>query len=106
MATLVQDTADIIDHFEAAGSIRFSVYPQTALQRIVAMALDLYGGEGLVRAAMHYRWSYRTQNESFLRHEFGLSYRAVGMPEAQIDAQLDLVYGLSQRLPAQVWHHP
>ena len=51
--TLVQDTADIIDHFEAAGGIRFSVYPQTPLQRIVAMALDLYGGEGLVRAAMH-----------------------------------------------------
>ena len=98
--TLVQDTADIIDHFEAAGSIRFSVYPQTALQRIVSMALDLYGGEGMVRAAMHYRWSYRAQNESFLRHEFGLSYRAVGMPQAQIDAQLDAFMGyLNAYLP-------
>ena len=98
--TLVQDTADIIDHFEATGNVRFSVYPQTALQRIVAMALDLYGGEGLVRAAMHYRWSYRAQNEPFLRHEFGLAYRAVGIPQAQIDAQLDGFMGyLSAYLP-------
>ena len=98
--TLVQDTADIIDHFETTGNIRFSVYPETPLQRIVAMALDLFGGEGLVRAAMHYRWSYRAQNESFLRHEFGLSYRAAGMPQAQIEAQLDLFMGyLSAYLP-------
>jgi len=98
--TLVQDTADIIDHFETTGIIRFSVYPETPLQRIVAMALDLYGGEGLVRAAMHYRWSYRAQNESFLRHEFGLSYRAVGMPQAQIDTQLDAFMGyLNAYLP-------
>jgi len=98
--TLVQDTADIIDHFETTGNIRFSVYPETPLQRIVAMALDLYGGEGLVRAAMHYRWSYRAQNESFLRHEFGLSYRAAAMPQAQIDAQLDLFMGyLNAYLP-------
>ena len=98
--TLVQDTADIIDHFETTGNVRFSVYPQTPLQRIVAMALDLYGGEGLVRAAMHYRWTYRAENESFLRHEFGLSSRAVGMPQAQIDAQLDLFMGyLNAYLP-------
>jgi len=98
--TLVQDTADIIDHFETTGNIRFSVYPETPLQRIVAMALDLYGGEGLARAAMHYRWSYRAQNEPFLRHEFGLSYRAAGMPQAQIEAQLDLFMGyLSAYLP-------
>jgi len=98
--TLVQDTADIIDHFETTGNIRFSVYPETPLQRIVAMALDLFGGEGLVRAAMHYRWSYRAQNESFLRHEFGLAYRAVGMPQAQIDTQLDAFMGyLNAYLP-------
>ena len=37
--TLVQDTADIIDHFEAAGSIRFSVYPQTT-QPVVEAAYE------------------------------------------------------------------
>ncbi len=87
--TLVQDTADIIDYLERKGYARFSVYPQQPLQRIVALALDLFGGEGQVRAAMHYRWSYRDYNDTFLRHEFGLAFRAVGLPQAAIDQQLD-----------------
>lgn len=87
--TLVQDTADIIDHLERNGHARFSVYPTQPLQYMVARTLDLFGGEGLVRAAMHYRWSYRSYNESFLRHEFGLAYRAAGMPPHAIDKQLN-----------------
>ena len=98
--TLVQDTTDIIDHLERQGHARFSVYPGQPLQRIVALALDMLGGEGQVRAAMHYRWSYRAYNESFLRHEFGLAYRAVGMPQSAIDQQLDGFMGyLSAYLP-------
>jgi glutathione S-transferase len=98
--TLVQDTADIIDHLEQHGYARFSVYPKSPLQYTVARALDLFGGEGLVRAAMHYRWSYREDNESFLRHEFGLAYRATGMPQAAIDQQLDAFMGyLNAYLP-------
>ena len=98
--TLVQDTADIIDHLEQYGHARFSVYPKQPLQYTVARALDLFGGEGLVRAAMHYRWSYRDYNESFLRHEFGLAYRAAGMPQKVIDQQLDGFMGyLNAYLP-------
>lgn len=98
--TLVQDTADIIDHLEQHGYARFSVYPSSPLQYTVARALDLFGGEGLVRAAMHYRWSYLEDNESFLRHEFGLAYRATGMPQAAIDQQLDAFMGyLNAYLP-------
>lgn len=98
--TLVQDTADIIDHLEQHGYARFSVYPKSPLQYTVARSLDLFGGEGLVRAAMHYRWSYREDNESFLRHEFGLAYRATGMPQAAIDQQLDAFMGyLNAYLP-------
>lgn len=98
--TLVQDTADIIDHLEQCGHARFSVYPKQPLQYAVARALDLFGGEGLVRAAMHYRWSYRDYNESFLRHEFGLAYRAAGMPQKAIDQQLDGFMGyLNAYLP-------
>ena len=97
---LVQDTTDIIDHFEHSGQARFSVYPRGPLQRVVALAMDLLGGEGLVRAAMHFRWSYRTQNEAFLRHEFGLSFRAAGLPQAAIDQQLDGFMGyLNAYLP-------
>jgi glutathione S-transferase len=98
--TLVQDTADIIDYLEQNGHARFSVYPKPPLQRVVARALDLFGGEGQVRAAMHYRWSYRAYNEAFLRHEFGLAYRAIGLPQAAIDQQLDGFMGyLNAYLP-------
>ena len=98
--TIVQDTADIIDHLERHGYARFSVYPKSPLQYTVACALDLFGGEGVVRAAMHYRWSYRDYNESFLRHEFGLAYRAIGMTQSAIDQQLDGFMGyLNSYLP-------
>jgi len=53
-----------------------------------------------VRAAMHYRWSYRSYNEGFLRHEFGLSYRAAGQSEQAINEQLDGFMGyLNAYLP-------
>lgn len=98
--TSVQDTADIIDHLEHNGHARFSVYPKQPLQYMVARALDLFGGEGLVRAAMHYGWGYREYNESFLRYEFGLAYRAAGMPQSATDQQLDGFMGyLNAHLP-------
>ena len=73
---IVQDTADIIDWCETRGLGRISVYPETPLQKLAALTLDLFGGEGLVRAAMHYRWSFRSYQEQFIAHEFGLSMRA------------------------------
>jgi glutathione S-transferase len=33
--------------------------------------LGAFGSEGLLPASMHYRWSYRAQQEDFLRAEFG-----------------------------------
>lgn len=91
--TLVQDTADIIDYLERNGHAAFSVYPALPLQRLVALTLDLFGGEGLVRPAMHYRWSYREYNEPFLRHEFGLAFRAAGLPDNVINEKLDRFMG-------------
>lgn len=87
--TVVQDTADILDYLEAQGLARHTALPATPRQRIVALILDLYGGEGLIRPAMHYRWSYRTQNEAFLRHEFGLSYRPGRAAPERVAQQLD-----------------
>ena len=98
--TLVQDTVDIIDYLERHGHAAFSVYPAGPLQRLVALALDMFGGDGQVRAAMHYRWSYLSYNEVFLRHEFGLSYRAAGQSEEAINQQLDGFMGyLNAYLP-------
>ncbi len=85
---IVQDTADIIDFLEREGYARSPSTPQTPLQKLVALILDLFGGEGLVRPAMHYRWSYRAENEAFLRHEFGLSYRPGRLSAEAVEQQL------------------
>lgn len=94
--TIVQDTADIIDFLEASGRARTESRPRTPRQRLVAHALDLFGGEGLVRPAMHYRWNFLAENEPFLRHEFGLAYRAIGMDADAQKQQLDAFMGYLQ----------
>jgi glutathione S-transferase len=67
---LLQDTTEIIEHFERALPQR-PLVPQSPLQRVVAWLLSAFGTEALLVAAMHYRWSYREQQETFLRAEFG-----------------------------------
>lgn len=86
---IVQDTADIIDFLEAEGYAREASTPATPHQRIAALILDLFGGEGLVRPAMHYRWSYRKENEAFLKSEFGSSYRTGRSTPDEIEKQLN-----------------
>ncbi len=67
---LHQDSSDIIEELER----RFPAAPMvpvTPLQRVVARLLDGYGSECLLPVAMHYRWSYRQEQEHFLQAEFG-----------------------------------
>jgi glutathione S-transferase len=68
--TIVQDGADIIDYFEATGGAQFSVYPESNVLRTVSLLFELFGGEGLLRPAMHYRWNFDEQNLAFVRNEF------------------------------------
>lgn len=67
---IVQDSVDIIDHFEANGAASLSAYPPGPRQTFVALLLQLYGNQGLLRAAMHYRWTYYDQQARFLDHAF------------------------------------
>ncbi|MDN3517536.1 glutathione S-transferase family protein [Aquisalimonas lutea] len=67
--TIIQDSLDIIDHFEAQG-VPYSAYPAGPLQRVLGVILQYYGMQGMLRHAMHYRWSYREQQEAFLRSAF------------------------------------
>lgn len=81
---IVQDTSDIIEHLEG----KFPeprLFPSAPVQRTVAMLIDAFGSEALLRPAMHYRWSYLSQQEGFLRAEFGRSGSASRDP-AQRDA--------------------
>jgi len=77
----VQDTTDIIDFLESRHP-EPSVYPETPLQRLVALLFEVYGDEWLVIPAMHYRWSF-DENVAFCYDEFG----SMLAPEASADEQ-------------------
>jgi len=94
-STLIQDTVDIIDHFENKADKRFSVYPQTPLQKLTALIIDLFGSEGLLKTAMHYRWSFLKENEGFIRYEFG-DHAAPGTGRETVEAVADHVIGQMQ----------
>lgn len=79
----VQDTTDIIDYLEARHPER-SVYPQTPVQRLVALLLECYGDEWLLMPAMHYRWSVLDQQYDFIMSEFGKMSR----PDASLEEQI------------------
>ena len=72
---IVQDGAEIIDHFEKGAGRelrRFSAYPESPTLLAISHLFELFGGEGLLRPAMHYRWNFDDQNLAFLSSEFAL----------------------------------
>lgn len=52
-----QDSSDILDRLEAAHP-EPALYPSTPVQRIAGYLVELYGNEGGLLPAMHYRWSF------------------------------------------------
>lgn len=68
----LQDTTSMIDDIEAHAPGP-AMIPESLILRFVAEVLDAYGAEFLLPTAMHYRWSYRREQESFLEAEFGRS---------------------------------
>lgn len=67
---IIQDGAAIIDHVEAAGLARRSAYPEMPVHRAISLLFELFGGEGLLRPAMHYRWDFDAENRDFLKTDF------------------------------------
>jgi len=80
---LVQDTVDIIDHIETTVALEHSAYPPTATQRVVAHLLEMFGGEGLLRPAMHYRWNFDEVNMPFISEELGTALAPAGDREVR-----------------------
>ncbi len=68
--TVVQDTTDIIDYLEENGHSQSSIYPTDPLQKTLALILELFGDEGLIRPAMHYRWNFPQDTDGFITHGF------------------------------------
>lgn len=91
--TIVQDGTDIIDFFENTDVRDFSVYPESAVLRTVSLLFELFGGEGLLRPAMHYRWNFDAGNIDFVRSEFVNGIAPHGMDEAQGDAFFQVASG-------------
>lgn len=67
---IVQDGADIIDFFEARSLASLPAIPTTAVHQAIAYLFELFGGEGLLRPAMHYRWNFDDINLDFIKSEF------------------------------------
>jgi hypothetical protein len=71
---IIQDGADIIDFFEFEARLsEHPARPTTPVHLAVTHLFELFGGEGLLRPSMHYRWNFDEQNLSFLESEFGIS---------------------------------
>ena len=70
---VIRDGAMIIDHFEQESGGAFQ--PMGVKQHILSLLFDVIGAEGLLRPAMHYRWNFLEQNESFLHYHFLHSQR-------------------------------
>lgn len=67
---IVQDSDDIIARLEADGAARLSCHPPGAVQNVLSHLFNLLGSEGLVRMAMHYRWSLLERQDSFIAGGF------------------------------------
>lgn len=80
---LLQDGSAIIDHFESVGAARWPAQATSPRHQVIGRLFELFGGEGLLRPAMHYRWNFDAVNQPFLMRDFtaALAPGATG-PEA------------------------
>jgi len=83
--TIVQDTVDIIEHLDATQPPERSAFPSGGVLRTLAHLLELFGGEGLLRPAMHYRWDFDDVNVPFLAKDFSAAL-VVGADDATREA--------------------
>jgi len=84
---IIQDGADIIDHFDLGvgqAHRRSSVRPESPTLLAISHLFEIFGGEGLLRPAMHYRWNFDDQNLDFIMAEFALN-----MPQSMTSEQAD-----------------
>lgn len=92
---LIQDSSDIIAHFESEGATRHPAYPQTPRHALIGQIFELFGGEGLLRPAMHYRWNFDEVNRAFLSVDFAASLVPAG---ASAEERADIFEMASQRM--------
>lgn len=78
----VQDSSDIIDYFHDRQLEQLPSRPEGAVARAVSHLFELFGGEGLLRPGMFYRWFFDDHNMTFIENQFGL-FMAPAMPASE-----------------------
>ncbi|MFT6489418.1 MAG: glutathione S-transferase [Parvibaculaceae bacterium] len=99
---LVQDGSDIIAHFEEKGGVKYPAYPATPLHSLVAQIFELFGGEGLLRPAMHYRWNFDDTNKSFLAKDFPAALAPTGATEEMQAGIFEMASGRMRKAMASL----
>ncbi|WP_240554806.1 glutathione S-transferase N-terminal domain-containing protein [Oceanicoccus sagamiensis] len=94
--TLIQDGADIIDYLEEHETVPLPAQPESTLLKTVSYLFELFGGEGLLRPAMHYRWSFDEQLD-FIKDDFLCALVPPGTDQQTRDGNFDFA---SQRMRA------
>ncbi len=82
---VIQDGADIIDHLDGAGFSKTPIYPEDPTLLAIAHLFELFGQQGLLRPAMHYRWNFDAENLAFIRDTFR-DVIPTGTPEEGLEA--------------------
>ena len=98
--TLVQDGSDIIAHFEKKGDVKYPAYPTTPLHSLIAQIFELFGGEGLLRPAMHYRWNFDDTNRNFLAKDFPAALAPTGASEEMQASVFEMASGRMRKAMA------
>ena len=63
--SLVQDSTDIIDYLDQHEPSNNSVLLGSSVLDCIGHVFELFGGEGMLRSAMHYRWNFDEINLDF-----------------------------------------
>jgi len=67
---IIQDGTDILEYLEAKGLGLEPLFPEDPVIKAAALLFQLFGNEGLLRPAMHYRWNFDDENLAFLKVSF------------------------------------
>lgn len=67
---IIQDGTDILDYLAGQGLNHEPLYPEDPVTRAIAHLFELFGNEGLLRPAMHYRWNFDADNLAFIKTSF------------------------------------
>ncbi len=90
---VIQDGTDILDHLETTVPSPQPIYPDHPVLRAISYLFELFGGEGLLRPAMHYRWNFDEENLIFLKSFFS-EMTPTGSSKKEIDDMFGFASGL------------